>query len=84
MAELERRPGHEVEPAHEKPEDWGWHHEWGGLARGAGWVSAAVLLLLNIGNHTRHWEDVWLTGLAVLLILILLVDRHRRKNSWRS
>ena len=69
---------------HEKPEDWGWHAEMGGLARGAGWVSAASLLLMNLGNHTRHAEDIWITVLALLLVLVLLLDRHRRKNSWRG
>ena len=89
--ELERRgaDGHagEVEaaaPYHEKPEDWGWHWEAGRAARLAGWVTVACLLVMNIGNHTRHTEDIWLAALAVLLVVILLADRRRRKNAWRE
>lgn len=76
-------PGHpEIE--HERPEDWGWHLEMGRTARIAGWVSAAVLLILNVGNQTRHEANVWLTVLALLLVAVLIWDHYRRKNSWRG
>jgi hypothetical protein len=78
---------HADETAHEpqdRPEDWGWHGETGKWARGAGWVSVAVLLLMNLGNQTRHNENIWLTAVAALLVVILLRDRHRRKNAWRD
>lgn len=78
--------GHEVEHHRpvDRPEDWGWHAEAGKLARAGGWISVVVLLLMNIGNQTRHTENIWLTGVAALLVVILLYDRHRRKNSWRD
>jgi hypothetical protein len=69
---------------HERPEDWGWHAEAGKISRAGGWVSVAVLLLINLGNQTRHVENVWITAIAALLAIILLLDRHRRKNSWRD
>lgn len=69
---------------HERPEDWGWHAESGKMARGGGWVSVAVLLLMNLGNQTRHTENFWVTGVAAFLALILLIDRRHRKNSWRN
>jgi hypothetical protein len=72
------------ETPHEKPEDWGWHAEMGVLARGAGWISAAILLVMIIGNDIGHIAQIWLIALAALLVLMLLRDRHQRKNSWRG
>lgn len=72
------------EAPHEKPEDWGWHAEMGVLARGAGWISAAVLLVMIIGNDIGHIAQIWLIALAALLVVMLLRDRHQRKNSWRG
>ena len=69
---------------HERPEDWGWHMEMGKVSRIAAGVVAAMLLILNIGNQTRHLENVYLTVLAIILILILVWDHYRRKNSWRG
>lgn len=88
---------HDVEPRHgdtlthnehgsepDRPEDWGWHAETGKWARLAGWITAALLLVMNIGNQTRHNENFWLCGIALLIVVILLVDRHHRKNAWRK
>ena len=49
---------------HERPEDWGWRAESGKVARGGGWVSVAVLLLMNLGNQTRHTENFRVTGVT--------------------
>ena len=87
---------HEVEPRHgdtlthsehsepDRPEDWGWHAETGKWARLAGWITAAILLLMNLGNQTRHIANFWLSGIALLIAVILLIDRNHRKNSWRK
>jgi hypothetical protein len=29
-------------------------------------------------------EDLWLVGIALVMILILIWDMRRRKNAWRS
>ncbi|MGI9093770.1 MAG: DUF2631 domain-containing protein [Mycobacteriales bacterium] len=82
--------GHSPTPAelesvpHEKPEDWGWHAELGGLARGSGWISAAILMIMIVGNQVGHIAIIWLVILAVGLGVILVWDRNRRKNSWRG
>lgn len=79
--DLERSGGH---PPHEKPEDWGWHADMGVLARGAGWASAAVLMMMIMGNQLGHQAIIWLIALTAVLVGILLYDRRRRKNAWRS
>jgi hypothetical protein len=69
---------------HERPEDWGWHGEFGKWARVAGWVSAALLILLGFTTRYSRTELIWVDGFAGLLILMLLLDHYRRKNAWRS
>jgi hypothetical protein len=69
---------------HERPEDWGWHAEWGRWARAAGWLCAGLLILLNFTWHYSRVESAWLISLAVLLVLLLLRDYYRRKNAWRE
>lgn len=72
------------EPRHERPEDWGWHAEMGRLARVAGVLIAAALVLMMFSNHERHLEDIWLVGIAAWILLTLAWDRQRRKNAWRE
>ena len=64
--------------------EWGWHGEAPRLTRAAGWVSAAILLVFLIGNHRGHVEDLWLTGMALVLVVILLRDAAKRRTSWRK
>lgn len=64
--------------------DWGWHHGTGAFGRAGGWVVVALLLVLMIENDTRHLADIWLGAIALLLALILIIDRHRRKTTWRG
>ena len=40
-------------------------------------VSAVALLLMLFGNHEGGTEDIWLIGIAV----VLLADRHRRRRA---
>src|SRR4051812_39656439 len=81
------RPGdHPV--AHETPDDWGWHGEMGRWGRRL-WilpfaVILAYLLTYVFGPHEDRAADPWLIGIAVLMILVVLVDRRRRKNAWRA
>jgi Protein of unknown function (DUF2631) len=69
---------------HERPEDWGWHGEFGRWARVAGWLSVGVLLLLNVTTYYNTAQSPWLYGTVVVIILILVRDRFRRKNAWRD
>jgi hypothetical protein len=78
-----RADAHPVE--HEHPEDWGWHGETGKLGRIGAWFAVIVLLLYTVGrNHQGHVEDLWIIGIAFVMVLILLWDIRRRKNAWRS
>ena len=46
-------------------------------------VSAVLLLAMIIGNHEGNVENLWLVGLAVLLLVILGVDAVLRRNGLR-
>jgi hypothetical protein len=69
---------------HERPEDWGWHGETGKLGRAGAWFATLILLTFLFGNHTGRVEDLWLIGIAAVMVLILLWDIRRRRNAWRS
>ena len=78
-----RADAHPVE--HESPEDWGWHGETGKFGRIGAWFAVIVLLLYTVGrNHQGHVEDLWIYGIALVMVIILLWDIRRRKNAWRS
>ncbi|GAB3160636.1 hypothetical protein GCM10027290_66900 [Micromonospora sonneratiae] len=47
-------------------------------------VTAALLLLMMIGNHEGNVENIWLIGLAVGLLGIVLGDIVLRRNGLRS
>jgi hypothetical protein len=68
----------------ERPEDWGWHGETGRWGRIGGWAATIVVLTFLIGNHEGRIEDLWVLGIAVLMVLALVADARRRKNAWRS
>ena len=78
-----RTDAHPVE--HERPEDWGWHGETGKWGRVGAWIAILALLGFLVGrNHEGHVEDLWVLGIAAVMVLILLWDMRRRKNAWRS
>lgn len=66
----------------ESPAQWGWHAEWGRGARIAGWVVAAVLLLMTTATHYQFEYHLTLWIVAALMVSMLLVDRDRRRNRW--
>ncbi|MDQ2797279.1 MAG: DUF2631 domain-containing protein [Actinomycetota bacterium] len=68
----------------EHPEDWGWHGEWGRASRIGGWVSAILLMLMATSTHYNGQGTLFLSIIAALLIIVLVRDRQRRKNSWRQ
>lgn len=47
-------------------------------------VSAVILLLMFMGNHTGKIEDIFLGLSAAALILMLIVDWVLRRNGLRS
>ncbi|MBX6356341.1 MAG: DUF2631 domain-containing protein [Micromonosporaceae bacterium] len=49
----------------------------------AGTISIIVLLLLTIGNHEGHVEDIFLVGFAALIAAILILDSVLRRNGLR-
>jgi hypothetical protein len=69
---------------HERPEDWGWHHEMGKYGRIALVVPIVFLFAMLFGNHDGRVEDIWLVGSAIALIVLLIWDVRRRKNAWRQ
>jgi hypothetical protein len=73
---------HPVE--HERPEDWGWHGETGRWGRIGGWLTVLAVLAYLFGNHRGRVEDLWIVGIAALMVIILVADIFRRKNAWRS
>ena len=60
---------------------WGWSGEAPRAFRIAGWVVAAMLLVMFIGNHVGHIEDLWLAGFAGLMVLALIVDTIKRRRT---
>ena len=67
----------------EHPSDWGWHAEFGRAARLAGWVVAVSLLLMLTTTHYNGAGAVALIASTAALIISLVWDINRRRNSWR-
>ncbi|MEU8256184.1 DUF2631 domain-containing protein [Micromonospora inaquosa] len=47
-------------------------------------LSALALLAMICGNHEGKVEDIWLIGLAALLLIIVIGDIVLRRNGLRS
>jgi hypothetical protein len=69
---------------HERPEDWGWHAETGKKGRIGAVIATLILLSFIIGNHQGKVEDLYIIGIALVMVLIIIADWRRRKNAWRS
>lgn len=83
-SEVERYPaGGPVDPREEPSAEWGWHGSFPRAAQIAGWISAAALFLMLIGNHRGNVENLWLIGLGLLLVAALVHDLVRRRRPWR-
>jgi hypothetical protein len=67
----------------EHPSDWGWHGEWGRAARIAGWIVAAILLLMITATHYNHSGTMWLLIFTGGIVVGEVWDIHRRRNAWR-
>jgi general stress protein CsbA len=53
-------------------------------ARVAAVITVVILLLLNFGNHKGRTEDLWLVGLAALIVAMLIGDWVLRRNGLRD
>ena len=71
------------DPHAEPSAEWGWHGTFPRTARIGGWAIAAILLLMMIGNHQGRVEELWLVGLALVVVIVLVWDQMRRRTSWR-
>ena len=47
-------------------------------------VSALALLAMLCGNHEGRVENIWLIGVAALLLIIVIGDVVLRRNGLRS
>ena len=56
---------------------------YGKAARVGAVASVVVLLLMLAGNHRGKVEDLWLVGMAGLLIFMLAADWVMRRNGIR-
>jgi drug/metabolite transporter (DMT)-like permease len=68
---------------HERPEDWGWHADLGLLARIGGVVTLIALLLMLTASHYNHAGDVALLFFIGVVVVGLIWDAQKRRNSWR-
>jgi len=80
--------GTDVEPAraaeHERPEDWGWHHQFTTGRQLAGWSTFMVLGLLLTTTHYNRTGDLALVLMMLALASGLLWDRKQRRTQWRG
>jgi ABC-type enterobactin transport system permease subunit len=53
-------------------------------ARIGGIVTIILLLLMLIGNHRGHVENLWLIGIAAVIAALLVGDWLMRKNGLNS
>jgi hypothetical protein len=74
----------ELEHRHEKPEDWGWHAEFGKWTDVAGWITVAILVVMVTATHYNRQGDLFLFLTAGIIVIGLLINRSRRKNAWRK
>ena len=80
--------GTDVEPAraheHERPEDWGWHHEFATGRQVGGWLTFLILLALLTTTHYNGAGAVAIISFMVVLLIGLVWDIRRRRTQWRS
>jgi uncharacterized membrane protein len=72
------------EHEHERPEDWGWHHEFTKGRQIAGWFSVIILALFLTTTHYNLAGSLGIVLVMLGLVGGLLYDRKRRKTQWRS
>jgi hypothetical protein len=81
---VEHSEGHGEHDSSGDPQNWGQHHEFGGMARKAGWIVVVILLLNLLVTHYNKAGFVAILLTVGGLVISLLWDRNRRKNAWRE
>ena len=74
----------ETPVVHERPEDWGWHHEFVTGRQVGGWLTFLILGALLTTTHYNRAGNVALISMMVVLLIGLVWDRRRRRNQWRG
>ncbi|EFV14901.1 DUF2631 domain-containing protein [Segniliparus rugosus] len=72
-----------VDLAEEPSGQWGWHGEYPNAYRWIALATIASLLVMLIGNHKGHVEDVWLIAFAAITALWLVVDIVSKRGRWK-
>ena len=75
--DLERQTTSKVYEADVPSRDWGWSGNAPNAARIAGVLFAVLLLLMNIGNHIGHIEDIYLTAIAIAILLTIALTARK-------
>jgi len=86
--DLAERNGHGpvlVDPRDEPSAQWGWH---GDFPRGkviAGWISVVILIALNFSNNNNdgYVANIYLSSIALLMAIGLIMHSRRRRHFWR-
>jgi hypothetical protein len=79
--ELAKRPT--VDPEDEPSAEWGWH---GSFPKGkiiAGVVAIFFLIVFNFGPYQSRTQDLWLIGIALIIVAGIVWQVVRSRNSWR-
>lgn len=75
---------HDSHGEHERPEDWGWHHEFTLARQIAGWFSIVVLILLMTSTHYNLAGQTFTVATVLALAAGLIADLRRRRTLYRS
>ena len=62
---------------------FGWHGTAPRSTLAAAVVTAVILLLMTIGNHEGHTEDIYLVGIAVVILVWAVFASIPRKGAWK-
>lgn len=63
--------------------EWGWHGHYPKVARLAGFVVAAVCLIMLWSNYYNGQDQVWLVAIAVVFFALSLGSVIRARTAWR-
>jgi len=75
---------HDSHGEHERPEDWGWHHEFTLGRQIAGWLSIVILVLMMTSTHYNWAGQTFIVATCLGLAAGLIVDLKRRRTLYRN